>query len=730
MKNKKIISLLSAAILAASACALGACGVDTQASEPTLGDGCDAAMTVNANTDDENTQISSDLFGIFLEDINYGVDGGLYAEQVRNRSFEYGALASDGAYNGWRTDTSATMEVVSDGNGICSNNPSYARVTSLGSLAGITNIGFLEEGMTIKQGAVYKFSVYIKNYGGNVRARIIDTESGDGYGELNFSVTASDTWKKYEGTITATATANENVGLNLSVDGGTADVDMISLIPEDTVLNMRSDMIQALKDLNPKFLRFPGGCVVEGASFETMYDWKDSIGVNKTTDEVTQLTVPVVDVSTGAEEVTTTYGGVETRPLGINIWDPASNSGPAYALKNGLTSDNPYYMTYGIGFYEYLLLCEEMGIKAVPDVSVGMTCFARSSTYECASKDELEYYVQSALDFVAFCNGATDSADPDIAYWAGMRAAMGHEEPFNIEYLEIGNEQYGDDFLKNYSYFQSAFSDARKNYPEVYGGVQIIISDGSDDLHTYAYEAIEDSGLGTEYAQISDEHYYNSYNWFYENCERYDSETYDKYLSEGITVFLGEYAAQENTLRSAIAEAAYMTMIERNGDVVQMASYAPLFARSNTDENQWKTDMIFVSGDSLYCSPDYYIQQLFMSNLGTTVLNSKLLVGERTYTTMNIFQVATKAENGDIVITLVNSYGYPMNIGITVEGDVSISSEADITVFNADGITDETTKNSLTKTALYNTYDTLEVDKYFEYDMPAYSATVIRIRVS
>lgn len=730
MKNKKIFAVLGAGIFAAGAALMGSCGVSIEASDPVLGD-YDAAVTVNAATNDDSTVISSDLFGLFLEDINYGVDGGLYAEQVRNRSFEYGALATDGAYNGWTADPSATFEVISDGgDGICDNNPSYARITSNGAFAGITNKGYLSDGMAVKEGEAYKFSAYIKGYSGDVKVIIVNTETGESLGELTFTVTASGTWKKYEGKITATATANENVGLSFAVNGGSADVDMISLIPENSVLNMRSDLVQALKDLNPKFLRFPGGCVVEGASLETMYDWKDSIGVNKSTGEVTEVTVPVVDVSTGSENVTTTYGGVETRPLGIDIWDSASGSGPADALTKGLSSDNPYYMTYGIGFYEYLLLCEEMGIKAVPDVSVGMTCFARSATYERATGDELDYYVQSALDFVAFCNGSTDSSDTNIAYWANVREEMGHAESFNLEYLEIGNEQFGSDFLDNYSYFQKAFSEARKTNPEVYGDVQIIISNGTDDPDTYAYDAIESSGLGTDYASIADEHYYNAYNWFHENVDRYDSETYDKYLEEGITVFLGEYAAQENTLRSAIAEAAYMTSLVRNGDVIQMASYAPLFARAKQRDNQWKADMIFVTNDSLYFSPDYYIQQLFMKNTGSTVLSSKLVVGESTFSTKNIYQVASLDENGDIILILVNSYNTPMIVGVTIENAKNIQSTGDITIFNSKGVKTETQQNSLTSTVLYNETDTIEISDAFEYTLPAFSAVAIRIHTN
>jgi len=724
MKKKQLAALIGAGVITASACLFASCA-STEPSDPVVGEH-DAALTLSAKTDKNNTAISEDLFGLFLEDINYGVDGGLYAEQVRNRSFEYGALAKDGAYNGWRADPSATFEVVTGG-GLCDNNPSYARISSYGSFAGITNIGFVKEGMAVTEGEQYTFSAYIKGYSGDVKVNIVNTESGESMGELNFSVSASESWKKYEGTITATTTANEDVGLKFSVNGGTADVDMISLIPVNNVLNMRSDLVQALKDLTPRFLRFPGGCVVEGASLETMYDWKDSVGVDKSTGKLTELTVPVVDVSTGKEVVTTTYGGVETRPLGIDIWDSASSLGPADALNRGMSSDNPYYMTYGIGFYEYLLLCEEMGIKAVPDVSVGMTCFARSGTYECASGEELEYYVQSALDFVAFCNGSTDSSDSNIAYWAQARESMGHAASFNLEYLEIGNEQYGDDFIKNYAYFQQAFAEARKANPEVYGGVQIIISNGTDDPDTYAYDAINNSGLGTEYASIADEHYYNSYNWFHENINRYDSETYDNYLKNGITVFLGEYAAQENTLRSAIAEAAYMTSLVRNGDVIKMASYAPLFARTNMTENQWKADMIFVSNDSLYFTPDYYIQKLFMNNLGTTVLNSKIVIGESTYPTRNVYQVVTTDKNGDIIITLVNSYNSPMNIGITIEGAENIAPEGELTVFNSKGLRTDTQQNSLKETVLYNVTSAIDVASEFEYTMPAYSAAVIRV---
>lgn len=734
MKLKKIFSVLCVGVISVSAFAFAGCKDEPiQASEAVITGDNDAAIVVNAKTNSSSTKISDELFGIFLEDINYGVDGGLYAELVRNRSFEYGALAIDGALNGWRVDDNCNVEIIDgalDSSGICNNNENYARLSVSEGRAGILNIGFLSEGMAVFEGEKYNFSAYMKandGYTGKIYVAIIDTQTREIFGEKEFSVSAEKNWIKYEGTIDCNVTANENVGFYFAIDKGSVDVDMISLIPQNNILNMRADLVNALKDLNPKFLRFPGGCVVEGSSLDTMYDWKDSIGVDRTDGKITSVTSTVVDIDNGEKTAVTSVGGVEARPIGIDIWDPAGSSGPAFSLQNGLSSENPYYMSYGIGFYEYLLLCEEMGILAVPDVSVGMTCFARSVTYEVATGEKLQQYVQDAIDFVAFCNGTVDSSDSNIAYWAQVRTDMGHPDPFNLKYLEIGNEQFGEDFVNNYSYFQKAFSEARASYPEVYASVEIIIPNGTDDTHTYAYDEIAASGLGSEYANIADEHYYIAPNDFYNNINMYDEAKYDGYLEQGISVFLGEYAARENTLRSAIAEAAYMTSLVRNGDVIRMASYAPLFARINLAETQWSAaDMIWVTNSDYYLSPDYYIQQLYMQNCGKTLLASDIAVEGGT-TITNIFHVATLDENGDIILIIVNTFGGMMTTGITIE-NASVESTAEVTIFNEKGIRDLNTKNSLEETKLYNTVSELTgVDTYFEFDSPAYSAAVIRI---
>ncbi len=732
-KQNKSAALVCAALLTASAFGFSSCegNKDISPIKAKLEGDYDVAITVNGNTSSKSTKISEDLFGIFLEDINYGVDGGLYAELVRNRSFEYAALAIDGHMNGWRADSGCEVTFVEDEkSAICSNNATYANLSVKEGVAGIRNIGFLSDSMAIREGEKYDFSVYMKSdkgYRGTLTLSFVDTVTGERIGEKRVAVEVSSEWAKYECVLTSSKTANENIGFQIEMEAGSLDIDMVSVIPQNNILNMRRDLVQALIDLNPRFLRFPGGCVVEGASLETMYDWKDSIGVDRETGKATSVTTTVVDLDSGKKESRTSTGGVETRALGINIWDTSNVNGPGFALQQGDKSENPYYMTYGIGFYEYLLLCEEMGIKAVPDVSVGMTCFARGSTYTVVSGSELDAYVQDALDFVAFCNGSVDSKDDNIAYWAQVRTDMGHPETFDLEYLEIGNEQFGEDFVKNYAKFQQAFEKVRRDAPEVYKNVQIIIPCGTDDTHTYAYDEIYDSGKGTEYATISDEHYYISPDSFYNIQKRYDSPAYDEYLKDGITVFLGEYAGRENTLNSAIAEAAFMTSLIRNGDVVQMASYAPLFARIKLSGTQWSAaDMIWVTNQDCYYSPDYYIQQLFMNHFGTKVLATDSDVLDTTTNLKNIFHVASMDEEGNFYLILVNSFPYQMSTKISV-GNVSLDSTAEVTVFNADGISKPDTKNSLTETNLYNSKYTMDVSESFDFTHPAYSAAAFKL---
>ncbi|MDE6608085.1 MAG: hypothetical protein K2K54_10075, partial [Lachnospiraceae bacterium] len=363
-------------------------------------------------------------------------------------------------------------------------------------------------------------------------------------------------------------------------------LDMVSMMPADTYkeLPIRKDIGEFMEALNPSFLRFPGGCVIEGRDEESIYNWKDSIGNGLT-------------FTVNGEEVT---GDVAARPQGQDIW-----SG---------TKIDPYYTTYGIGFYEYFELCEAFDCLPVPVLNAGMTCQVQSPRYIVypLNSDEFKQYVQDALDLVEFCRGGADTT------WGAVRIAMGHEAPFTLKYIGIGNEQWQSEYHAHYEKFVEAFENAAKENPELYGDIELIVANGTASGSTEGWSYIED--YPDSITTLVDEHYYESPNWFLTNTKRYDA--YDR--TAQAKVFLGEYAAQSNTLQAALAEAAYMTGLERNSDVVAMACYAPMFGNIKT--NQWLPDMMFFSNNALYGTADYYVQKMFANHVGKTILSSELTV--------------------------------------------------------------------------------------------------------
>ncbi len=539
----------------------------------------------------DSYEISDILYGLFLEDINYSVDGGLYAEMVKNRSFEYEEdVAKDGYFHGWNVLGDISHQLIDgslDSSYLNANNPHYLSVTSAAPESGIRNSGFLS-GMSIEAGKEYVFTAFFKApYGlqSDVTIRLQNASGSSIYGEATISGITEEWWK-YEVTLTATETLTRRVYLAVLIDEGTLHMDMVSLFPADTYNNrengLRADLAQMLEDINPGFLRFPGGCIIEGTTLENAYSWKDSIG-------------------NGMEMVINgevTVGDVATRPLGFNLW--------------GIYGDanNPYYMTYGFGFYEFFVLCEDLGCEPVPIVNCGLSCQAQGDASGPAiGSAEFEQYIQDALDLVEFCNGDAST------YWGSVRIAMGHEEPFGLTYLGIGNEQWDEIYFERYEEFLAAFEQAAKENPELYGGIQLIVSNGPQSENTWAWDKIKE--YGTDYADLVDEHYYRSPEWFLTHAKRYDS--YDR---DSVPVFLGEYASQASTLYNALAEAAYMTALERNGDIVQLAAYAPLFG--NTTKTQWKPDLIWYDNDEVWGTPSYYVQKLFSNNLSDRVVASTL----------------------------------------------------------------------------------------------------------
>lgn len=557
---------------------LSGCAGPVNPTDPTPEAGIRAALTVDLNS---TRQISDTLFGLFLEDINFAVDAGLYAELIKNRSFEYGALAANGAKHGWAvTDPSVTFETASDAP-LNENNPTYAILThSADTPEGICNSGYLD-GLAVEAGQRYTASLFVRGSAGLQ----LSLEGSDGTVYAAAQLTAqADDWTKYTVTLTPTDTVSRNLRFAVRIDAGTVQLDMVSLMPEDTYqgLPIRKDLGEYLEALNPSFLRFPGGCVIEGKSLESMYSWKDSIGNG-------------IPFTVNGESA---VGDPATRPQVVDIWSGSSQ--------------DPYYCTYGLGFYEYFLLCEALDCLPVPIVNAGMTCQVQSPQYIVFPTDSPEFQqcIQDALDLVEFCRGGADTE------WGAVRIAMGHEEPFDLKYIGIGNEQWQTEYHEHYELFADAFYRASIRNPKLYGDIELIVANGPASDSTEGWQYVQNHS--DSFTTLVDEHYYQTPTWFLNNTKRYDS--YDRTL--GAKVFLGEYAAQSNNMNAALAEAAYMTALERNGDVVEMACYAPLFG--NAKLNQWLPDMIFFSNDSVYGTPNYYVQKLFGNNAGTAYLQTDL----------------------------------------------------------------------------------------------------------
>ncbi len=639
-KSKALSILLCAAMVFSTACSSGSSsGNDTETENSAASESVNkgtstvtagefdtistydeeaAHFSLDIDASDEVHDISELLYGIFFEDINFAADGGLYAEMVQNRSFEYTQLAANDQKQSWSEVGEIDFTIVADDTDGClnDNNLTYAVLTNTSSSeAGIANSGWLD-GMSVTEGANYDFSIYargIDGYTGPIHVAI--TWSGDVIAEGEIEAITSE-WTKYEVSLTASATATAGVKLQVTLDAGAAAVDMISLFPEDTYNGrengLRKDLAEKLEELSPAFLRFPGGCVVEGASITTAYSWKDSIGCD----------------SDGNPYLWNgTYGDVAARKQGINIWTDENTSSDNY----------PSFMSYGLGFYEYFLLAEDIGAIGVPVINAGMCCMGQSNgSGPSVDSEEFQQYIQDALDLVEFCLG------DETTTWGAVRIAMGHEEPFELKYVGIGNEQWGDTFFEKYEAFVDAFAEAKEENPELYGDIELMFTAGTDDGdsgHTIYMDAYEEAAEWLEehpdstiedFAGAIDHHYYNTPSWFLTHTDYYDADNYSRDTDSmttstyggGISVFLGEYAAQSNTWEAALAEAAYMTGLERNSDIVVMAAYAPLFG--NTTALHWAPDLIWFNNHTVTCSVNYYVQQVFSKNVGTKLLASTM----------------------------------------------------------------------------------------------------------
>ena len=568
-----------------------------------------ADYTLDIDASEKSKAISDLLFGIFFEDINFAADGGLYAEKIVNRSFEYTEIAENDRLYGWNKVDNAEIEVkVGDKeNGLNINNTNYIIIKS-SSPAGIENRGFLD-GMSIAKDEKYNLSLYAKGEG-RITVNLCVNGTNISSGKIE-NITSQ--WAKYNLELTSDVDAFSGVTLQVLVEGE-ASLDMISLFPENTFKNrengMRNDLGKMLEELKPRFLRFPGGCVIEGYDEETAFSWKDSIGVDENDEPL------LFDGK---------YGDVAARKQGINLWT------------NIAATDDPLpcFMSYGLGFYEYFQLAEDIGALPVPVLNCGLYCQMRGKGGIDMDSDLFKQYVQDMHDLVEFCRGDENTK------WGKVRVSLGHKEPFQLKYICIGNENEGEIYFERYTAFLESFNKAKAENPELYKDLELIYSSGAFDAtgganylpsYEYAKEWLEKNPDKTidDFAGATDQHYYKEPEWFLKNTDYYDEENYKRSSDEmtdtiyggGIKVFLGEYAARSNTLRAALAEAAYMTGLERNGDIVRMAAYAPLFG--NLTATHWSPDLIWFNNHQVTGSINYYMQKIFSLNQGTHLYNSTL----------------------------------------------------------------------------------------------------------
>lgn len=532
----------------------------SQAAEPnTTPNTTMAKATVTVEAGSQGKRISSDLFGIFFEDINYAADGGLYAELIQNRSFEYSPRDN----RAWNSLTA--WELVERGGGkgsvkvesaisLHANNPQYAvlNVEQAGGGVGLANSGF--DGIAVKAGEKYDFSLFARRASGQPLPIMVQLEGKNGtvYSKAILNTLTND-WMQYKVTLQPTATDSEARLVLIAQNSGSVALDMVSLFPQKTFKNrpngLRDDLAQVIADLKPRFVRFPGGCLAHGDGINNIYHWKSTIGP------------------------------VERRKGQRNIWN--------------------YHQSAGLGYFEYFQFCEDIGAKPLPVVAAGVSCQNSFQQWgvgqQCIPLANMDEYIQDVLDLVEWANG------PVTSFWGAKRAAAGHPAPFNLQYLGVGNEDHiTPEFRQRFEMINKA---VKAKYPKI----TVIGTVGP--FHS-GFDYDEGWKIANQLKlEMVDEHYYEAPDWFLRNLNRYD--TYDRTKSK---VYLGEYASRGNTLYNALSEAAYMASLERNGDVVHLSSYAPLLARKG--RTQWNPDLIYFDGTSVAPTVNYYVQQLFAHHAG------------------------------------------------------------------------------------------------------------------
>jgi alpha-N-arabinofuranosidase len=629
-------------------------------------------ITVQVNQ--PGAEIPKTLFGLFFEDINFGADGGLYPERVKNRSFEF-----PNPMMGWkpldRGDTKGQLYVFDHGSITDTPNSHYLRIKSSGNGKGfgISNEGF--RGIGLQKDAEYRFSM---------RARTVDSppvtlhieieEDNHVVGETQL-VVLTNAWKNYEATLRPRDSINKG-HLNLVVQGnGTVDVDLISLYPNDTWQNrpngLRSDLVKLLKEMKPGFLRFPGGCIVEGRYLDQRYQWK------------------------------TTIGDLDERKLIINRWNTEFNW--------RLTPD--YYQSFGLGYYEYFQLAEDIGAEPLPIINCGMACQFNSG--ELAPLEDLDHYIQDAIDLIEFANAPVNTA------WGRKRSEMGHPKPFNLKMIGIGNEQWGPQYVERYEVFAKVL---KQKYPNI----SLVTSAGpapEGERFDFLWQKMRQLK-----ADLIDEHYYMAPQWFRDNSARYDN-----YPRTGPKVFAGEYAAQSvgiaspenrNNWECALSEAAFITGLERNSDVVQMSSYAPLFG--HVDAWQWTPNLIWFDNLRSFGTPNYYVQKMFSVNKGTRRLPI-LIDGSAKNGQNELYATASLDEvSGEVIVKIVNTGSAAKETRITLAGAQRVGQSGKTLVLQSEDLKAENSLDQPTRIAPVEKQFQLPGGE-FSYSVLPRSFTVLRV---
>ena len=598
---------------------------------------------MEVNTKKLGAPIQSTMYGIFFEDINFAADGGLYGELVKNRSFEFPQTLM-----GWQAF--GCFDVKDDGP--FERCPHYVILSDPGHKerrSGLVNEGFF--GIGVEKDEIYRFSVWAKAPKGDaaISVQLIDENSMEEeqqFVEKEINISGSE-WKKYSVTMTSPK-KDKHAKLRIFLKGtNSVALEHISLFPVNTFKNrengMRRDLAQALADLKPGIFRFPGGCIVEGTDLATRYQWKN------------------------------TLGPVENRPLNGNRWE--------HTFDYRYYPD--YFQSYGLGFYEFFQLSEDIGAEPLPILNVGMACQYQNWNDESAHQpiDELQPYINDCLDLIEFANGPADSK------WGKIRAEMGHPAPFNMKFIGVGNEQWGEFYYERLKPFVAAI---RAKYPDIkiVGTSGPVPEDKPDNTYRF-----EDGwkAMKAQKADLVDEHYYRNEEWFLTHGLRYD--TYDR---KGPKVFAGEYACHGegkkwNHYEAAILEAAFMTGFERNADVVHMTTPAPLF--SHVDGWQWRPDQIWYDNTDMFKTVSYYVQQMYATNAGTNVLSltmDKKPVANQAGQNGLFASAAFDSKTNEVIIKIANTSKQKQSVSFKL-GDIKNGGTAKTCTLFHQGMDDENT---------------------------------------